>query len=201
MNDEKMLPRRCAILMGLFSVCLICFGLILYDAQVVNADAFLAQSTTQVTTSQTVEAYRGIITDRNGKVLASNKEVYAITFDPELVEPEEGQSRDEAVNRAIARLIDLCRQQNVTWSDTLPVSISRPYIYPSSTAGQRRQLTAYLEKRGWSGLQLQEDAVSPITYAGMSVQEVDWTKSREDVADYMECSWLVIDDDDDDFFD
>ena len=40
----------------------------------------------------------------------------------------------------------------------------------------------------------QEDAVSPISYAGMSVQEIDWPKSREDVADYMECSWLVIDD-------
>ena len=40
----------------------------------------------------------------------------------------------------------------------------------------------------------QEDAVSPISYAGMSVQEIDWVKSREDVADYMECSWLVIDD-------
>ena len=39
----------------------------------------------------------------------------------------------------------------------------------------------------------QEDAVSPISYAGMSVQEIDWIKSREDVADYMECSWLVID--------
>lgn len=40
----------------------------------------------------------------------------------------------------------------------------------------------------------QEDAVSPISYAGMSVQEIDWIKSREDIADYMECSWLVIDD-------
>lgn len=40
----------------------------------------------------------------------------------------------------------------------------------------------------------QEDAVSPISYAGMSVQEIDWVKSREDIADYMACSWLVIDD-------
>lgn len=40
----------------------------------------------------------------------------------------------------------------------------------------------------------QEDAVSPISYAGMSVQEIDWVLSREDIADYMACSWLVIDD-------
>ena len=42
----------------------------------------------------------------------------------------------------------------------------------------------------------QEDAVSPIKYAGMSVQEIDWVKSREDLNDYMECGWLVIDDED-----
>lgn len=40
----------------------------------------------------------------------------------------------------------------------------------------------------------QEDAVSPISYVGMSVQEIDWVLSREDIADYMTCSWLVIDD-------
>ena len=40
----------------------------------------------------------------------------------------------------------------------------------------------------------QEDAVSPISYAGMSVQEIDWVKSREDMDDYLECGWLVIDD-------
>lgn len=40
----------------------------------------------------------------------------------------------------------------------------------------------------------QEDAVSPISYAGMAVQEIDWVKSREDMADYLECGWLIIDD-------
>ena len=40
----------------------------------------------------------------------------------------------------------------------------------------------------------QDDAVSPIKYANMSVQELDWVMCREDVADYMECSWLIISD-------
>ena len=167
MDEEKLLHRRSAILLGLFIVCLTGFVFLLYDAQVVNAESYLAQSSTQVTTSQTVEAYRGILTDRNGKVLASNREVYTITFDPELVEAEEGESPDEAVNRAILRLIDLSREQGVAWSDTLPVSPSRPFIYPSATAGQRRQLTAYLDKRGWSALQLREDAISPLMSASL----------------------------------
>lgn len=46
----------------------------------------------------------------------------------------------------------------------------------------------------------QEDARTPITYAGMSVQDIDWEMCREDMADFLECGWLVIDEDEDDDF-
>jgi len=170
LDEEKLLQRRSTILLGLFAACLLLFVFILYDAQVVNAQEYLARSTTQVTTSQTVEAYRGILTDRNGKVLASNQEVYTITFDPDLVEADEGENRDLAVNRAILRLIELCQEQDVSWSDTLPVSASQPFIYPSASASQTRQFTAYLEKRGWSSLQLREDAISPLMSAALRLE-------------------------------
>lgn len=39
----------------------------------------------------------------------------------------------------------------------------------------------------------QEDAVHPITYAAMSVQELDWPMCREDFYDYLTSSWLVLD--------
>ena len=47
----------------------------------------------------------------------------------------------------------------------------------------------------------QDDARKPITYAGMSVQEVDWAMCREDMAEYLECGWLVIEDEDEDYYD
>ncbi len=46
----------------------------------------------------------------------------------------------------------------------------------------------------------QDDARKPITYAGMSVQDIDWAKCREDMAEFLECGWLVIDEDEDDDF-
>lgn len=39
----------------------------------------------------------------------------------------------------------------------------------------------------------QDDAVHPISYAGMSVQELDWDMCREDFEDYLGSSWLVMD--------
>ena len=85
MEDEKLFFRRSNILLGIFLLCLACFAAILYNAQIVNQTTYLAQSTTQVTTTETVETSRGILTDRNGKVLVSNQQIYSVTFDPSRV--------------------------------------------------------------------------------------------------------------------
>ena len=46
----------------------------------------------------------------------------------------------------------------------------------------------------------QDDARKPITYAGMAVQDINWVMCREDMADFLECGWLVIEDEDEDFY-
>ena len=46
----------------------------------------------------------------------------------------------------------------------------------------------------------QDDARKPITYAGMSVQDINWEMCREDMAEFLECGWLVIADEDEDFY-
>lgn len=46
----------------------------------------------------------------------------------------------------------------------------------------------------------QDDARKPITYAGMSVQDVNWAMCREDMAEFLECGWLVIEDEDEGFY-
>lgn len=44
-----------------------------------------------------------------------------------------------------------------------------------------------------------DGAARPITYANMSVQEIDWDVCRQAMNDYLQNSFLVIDDEDDDF--
>ena len=45
-----------------------------------------------------------------------------------------------------------------------------------------------------------EGGYKQIRYAGMSVQDIDWNKSRAAMEEYLECSWLVIEDEDEDFY-
>ena len=64
-----------------------------------------------------VTGSRGIITDRNGKVLVSNRLAYTLVVD------KSSFGKDEAaLNDAIWQLIQLCQEQGVTWNDTLPMT-------------------------------------------------------------------------------
>ena len=168
MDEEKQLHHRSHILLGLFALCLLFFCGILYNAQVVNAEEYLARSTTQVTTTRKVEASRGILTDRNGKVLVSNRQTYTVTFDPRQVPDEAGVSHDLTVSRAVLRLVQLCLRQGVQWTDTLPISRQAPFTYTfsESSAAQCTRLSKYLNKRKWSASELTVESAYPIPTDG-----------------------------------
>ena len=59
---------------------LLVFVIALYDAQIVHGSKNRADSIASNATWQSVEASRGILTDRNGKVLVSNRLAYTLTF-------------------------------------------------------------------------------------------------------------------------
>lgn len=156
MEDEKQFHRRSSLLLALFALCLVCFVGLLYSAQVVNYEEYYSRSTTQVATTNTVESSRGIITDRNGKVLVSNKEIYTISLSlGDIPEAERGA--------AVLRLIQLCQQHGVTWTDTLPISRITPYRYTTGDAGatNRTRFQNFLKKRGWSDKELTEQSPYP----------------------------------------
>ena len=109
--------RRVYMLLGFFAAFLLLFFAVLYSAQVVHGSENRAKSITSNTTSETVTASRGIITDRNGKVLVSNRLAYTLVLD------KSGFGKDQAaLNDAILRLIQLCQEQGVLWNDTLPMT-------------------------------------------------------------------------------
>ena len=168
-NNSKQFHLRSSILVGLFALCLGLFVTVLYDAQVVNHEEYLARSSTQVTASEPVESSRGIITDRNGKVLVSNRESYTITIDTDLIEAEEGEKRDVVVARAVLRLIRQCQASGVTWTDTLPISQTSPFVYTTASAGgtYRGRFQRYLSVKKWSDTELTAESPYPTMSAAL----------------------------------
>ena len=135
--DEKSSPlrRRVYVLLGFFCAFLVLFFAVLYDAQVVHGSENRARSITSNTASETVTASRGIITDRNGKVLVSNRLAYTLVVD------KSSFGKDEAaLNDAIWQLIQLCQEQGVTWNDTLPMTTgSSPQLTSKSLTESFRE--------------------------------------------------------------
>lgn len=98
----------------------------LYSAQILNGSENRARSIASNATWQSVEASRGILTDRNGKVLVSNRLAYTLTFS------KKSFSDEQELNAAIWRLVELCHQTETAWVDTLPLSQNAPYLYLAS---------------------------------------------------------------------
>lgn len=125
----------------LAAVLLVYLG-VLYSVQVVHHQEYATQSVRSIAREEPVEASRGILTDRNGRVLVSNRSTYNLTFDPGLL--REGDDQSEA----ILRLLKLCQANGVEWIENLPVSRGLPYTYTLDQLGDtvlKNRFAAYLK--------------------------------------------------------
>lgn len=193
MEYERHFFRRSNLLLIAYAVCLAFFVCVLYDAQIVHGADYLSESATQVTTTQKVKTFRGSITDRNGKVLVSNRQIYTVTFDPKLVEDdpaivpgENGTVHSESVARAMLRLLRLLQEQGIAWEDGLPVSLNAPYSYtfPEATGTQRVRFQNFLRDRDWSLTEITADTKLPLM-SGKLLKEFELSASSALSADQL----------------
>ncbi|MBE6908083.1 MAG: penicillin-binding protein A [Ruminococcaceae bacterium] len=156
-ENKKKLRYRLMTLCLLFMAGLVLFFATMFDAQIVHGADYRAMSVSTNTSVEQVDASRGVITDRNGKVLVSNHAVYTLTFDPSLVEKD-------ALNDELLRLIALLRREGVTWFDELPLTDGAPYAYDYGV-NRSGMLVKYLAGKKWieDGMTSDElrDGVSP----------------------------------------
>ena len=138
MKNPHPAKRRVMILLGVFGAFLLLFGAVLYDAQILHGSENRARSISSNATSEVVSASRGIITDRNGKVLVSNRLAYTLVFD------RSGFTDDASLNDAILRLIRLCQETGTAWNDTLPIAQTGSFL--RYTNDRSESFTQYLEK-------------------------------------------------------
>ena len=140
--DRKEMQNTRLYLLALFLVLVLGIYLfVLYDVQIIHHDEYAAQAIRSIVRREKVEASRGIITDRNGKALVSNRSTYDLTFDAALLSP------DDDSNEAILRLVQLCQEEGVAWSDNLPISRRAPYNYTVDQIDgqQKKRFLTYLK--------------------------------------------------------
>lgn len=150
MQNPHPAKRRVIALLVFFGAFLLLFAVVLYDAQILHGGENRAKSISSNAVSETVTASRGIITDRNGKVLVSNRLAYTLVFD------RSGFDDDAALNAAILRLVQLCEETGTGWNDTLPIGRVGNFLRYSNARSET--FDKFIEKNdltsGASGRQL-----------------------------------------------
>ncbi len=126
--------QRLAVLGGLVVLCSFCFVVTLISAQLVHGEEYFLKSQRAYTDYDVVTASRGLITDRNGKVIVNNRITYALEFDSDAVSGE--------INDAIRRILTLLSTQEIAWHGDLPIT-QEPFAYTEDTA-QLKTLAKYL---------------------------------------------------------
>ena len=144
--DGKQFQRRVRSIVLLLCVILFAFAWVLYDLQYVHGAEYLEQSQRRIARTETVEAARGEILDRYGRVLVTNQESYNVSLDTSFMNGEE--------NAILTQLLAISREEGVAWTDTLPISDTAPFVFTFDTAssGAVSNLQRLAEDRDWSGL-------------------------------------------------
>ena len=131
MKKSNPYRRRLIVILSFLVAALVCFCVVLFNYQIVNGDEYRALSVAGTAKREVVETSRGIITDRNGKVLVSNRLAYTLKFS------DSDLGKDQAAcNDAVWRLIELCRAEGVEWIDPLPLTAEAPYTLSTESPGK-----------------------------------------------------------------
>ena len=124
--NSKQFHRRVWAMVLLLALMVTGMGATLYDLQINNGESLYRETQKKIPETQTVQAARGPILDRNGQVLVSNRVIYEVTLNTKLMKDASGR---DVRNDVILALIRAARTEGVVWTDNLPISKTAPFTF------------------------------------------------------------------------
>jgi len=136
----KVKSIRVSVLMIFLAVVLAVYATALYELQIIKGEDYYDESLNSIVTTSAVTAARGLILDRYGNVLVSNRTSYNVTIDHTLL------TSTGDPNAVLLRLTGICGARGIDYTDTLPISSGAPYFYiENMTDTQSYRLEHYME--------------------------------------------------------
>ncbi|MBQ7901529.1 MAG: hypothetical protein IJ365_06155, partial [Clostridia bacterium] len=119
-------------ILNIFSVLLFCAILFrLVSLQIVMGESYREQSENRLVSQEVIEAPRGVIMDRNGKPLVTNKQGFS-------VEISKSDMSYDQLNDIILKTVNLLDELGQKYTDTLPVSKNNFDFTYNSYDGEER---------------------------------------------------------------
>lgn len=142
---------RSIIMVALVVICAFLCGLRLLQTQLVDGAGYLSMTSRTYVAEQIVDAARGQIVDRNGKVLNSNKMVYNI----DLQYTTFPKNKDEQ-NEIIYRILTVLIKNGESWNESLPIGRTKPYAF---LAGKDKAIASLKNRLNVANYATAEDCI------------------------------------------
>jgi len=192
-REARRLKLRTNLLIILFCAVLGGFVAVLYQIQIVEGPSYLANSIVRNIQPENVDSVRGEILDTYGRVLVTNEVSYDVTLNYTAM----GAERNDILDK----LLDICKEEGVSWSSYLPISETAPWTYTSTSnspffflqttdEGEQVPQPSYLgnlaEKCGWVEDAIQADLTAAelltkmcLTFGLVEKDEIPSQRDRE----------------------
>ena len=102
----------------------------LYEMQIINGQGYKNLSEQRVSLNMTEEAPRGEITDRNGKILVTNRRGFSLRL-------QKTGISDAEFNTMLLKFFDILDQDSFFLPDTLPITMEKPYEFTFSDDSEK----------------------------------------------------------------
>ena len=129
---ERITRRRALIILIVFFAIMLSYAFTLYDMQIIKTGGATDNRST-FTTYTRVKAARGDILDRNGNPLVSNRASFDLVINHYVVLSANG------TNQNLYNLVKRCQQEGISYNETFPVTMERPFTYTLDQQSSTRQ--------------------------------------------------------------
>ena len=166
--DKLVKTGRMFFLGAIVVVLVVLYVATLYKLQVVEGEAYYNASQNNIVSKEIVNAARGSLMDRYGRVLVTNR-----TCNNLLINEKDlfGDGSSEAIAEANENILMLCRtiqSYGDTWTDELPITSEAPFEFTEMGDIQRARLNAFISNAvdyyGWEFSSSEPSAVELMAY-------------------------------------
>lgn len=146
-QSKRQLRRRFFLLCALTAFCFVLLQARLYSLQIKDGATYRAQSERSLSLSKTIKAPRGMITDRNGTPLVTNRKGYFVVL-------EKRGTIKQDWHQSVLNLFTLLKEHTAVTNrkDRVPITFTKPFQFEGT------QADAFKAQNGMDA-QLSPDAV------------------------------------------
>lgn len=137
-QKRKFLSDRLFILTCGISVMFLMVAYQFYKLQIIEHDAYDEELRATVQKEVKIPAIRGVIYDRYGKPLATNKAVYVLKYDPQVT------LKAGEMDKILLSVAELLEKNQDEYIDNVPISKTTPFVFTEDTQSVKRFITNYV---------------------------------------------------------